>query len=300
MLRQSWLTSSSEHSNVPLRGVSECTTRPVIASSVGVGRQPGDLDVAEAVEREARLEDLAARRRARMYVSSWRAPSAGSSRCSEPSGSSISAKRSCTARAALALDGAAAPSRPCSGRGRTTCTPGARSVTATGRSSSVTRIGCARSGTSGDVVARAHAHRVPAGAVVARLGPRAELAARVVALAHQQVGVHERPGRRPPAAVGGDRPCGCRPRARGAARTGARGRGRSGCRAGAGPSRRTPRTSRRRGSRRGRSRPRAPAPVTSWARVLDALAVVRPAGREHRVADAGAVELRARTPRAVA
>ena len=40
MLRQSWLTSSSEHSNQPLRGVSECTTRPVIVSGLGSPGMP--------------------------------------------------------------------------------------------------------------------------------------------------------------------------------------------------------------------------------------------------------------------
>ena len=54
MLRQSWLTSSSEHSNQPLRGVSECTTHAGQLELVDAGH----LDVAEAVEGEARLEDL--------------------------------------------------------------------------------------------------------------------------------------------------------------------------------------------------------------------------------------------------
>ena len=40
MLCQSWLTSSSEHSNQPLRGVSECTTRPVIVSGTGASARP--------------------------------------------------------------------------------------------------------------------------------------------------------------------------------------------------------------------------------------------------------------------
>ena len=60
MLRYSWLTSSLEHSKRPVHGVSECDDAPgdrVERRRLG---EAGDLDVAEAVEGEARLEDLAA------------------------------------------------------------------------------------------------------------------------------------------------------------------------------------------------------------------------------------------------
>ena len=55
MLRQSWLTSSSEHSNYA------AARRVGVHDAAGAARTSsgaGHLDVAEAVEREARLEDL--------------------------------------------------------------------------------------------------------------------------------------------------------------------------------------------------------------------------------------------------
>ena len=85
-----------------------------------------------------------------------------------------------------------------------TCTPGARSVIATGRRSSVTRIGCERSGTSSAASRGCAVTGRPAVVAEARLGPRAELPARVVALAHQQVRVLERAGGGSPARVAGD------------------------------------------------------------------------------------------------
>ena len=157
MLRQSWLTSASEHSNQPVRGVSVCTTRPV---SVGQLVEPVHLDVAEAVEGEARLEDLVGRRprarrcrlaRAAQVVQVQRAvrlehlgvaqltrvPRSPSDGQPDPADHVLSEVDDVHARAA------ALARRPA-------------------RSSSVTRIGCARSGTSGAVPSRGRCVARPA------------------------------------------------------------------------------------------------------------------------------------------
>ena len=120
MFRHSWLTRSSEHSNQPLRGVSEWTTRPVMVGRLGEAR---DLDVAEAVEGEARLVGLRPAAAQHVGVELPRG-----AEVLEVQGAVVlehlgEAQLHLASRARPPRRGG--PSRPCSGRGRRRRSPGA-------------------------------------------------------------------------------------------------------------------------------------------------------------------------------
>ena len=184
-LRQSWLTRSLEHSNRPVHGVSECTTRPTSVRRLG---RPVHLDVAEAVEGEARLEHLAAAAAQDVGLLRPRRAQVGQVQRAvllEHLGEAQPHRR-----AALALDlqphpadhvlaevDDMDPGRALGDRDR---------LQLLGDADRLRALGHQR-----HAVARARAHRAPV----------AELAARVVVLAVQQVRVADRPGRRAPALV---------------------------------------------------------------------------------------------------
>ena len=147
MLRQSWLTSSLgalERARLRRVGVHDAAGDRV---SVEARRAAGDLDVAEAVEGEARLEDLARRRpracrcRAGARCAGWRGRACRRARASRRSAAARASPRSPLHAQPRPADHVLAEVDDVhAGRALGAPRPGA--------SSSVTRIGWARSGTS--------------------------------------------------------------------------------------------------------------------------------------------------------